>query len=87
LEEKTPPGYVKALLVVAHLFSSPVEQISEHDAKKLVRHIYQAVFGCDDWANFPRQTQEFANRANQTQFAEVLGHLAGMSRLISLNKQ
>lgn len=79
MEEATCSGYTKALLVVAHLFSSPVEQISQHDAKKLVRHIYSAILASNKWSRFGLESAEqFKLKADQSMLASVLFRLSEM---------
>jgi hypothetical protein len=81
LEEKSCSGFVKALLVVAHLFSSPVDQINEQDARKLVRQIYSAIFSVDSWKEFNvHNVEQFKLKADQTAVASVLFRLSEMSK-------
>lgn len=86
LEEKSCSGFVKALFVVAHLFSSPVEQISDQDAKQLVRHIYAVVFAADPWSKFDAENAErFKLKADQSALASILFRLSETSESFFLN--
>jgi hypothetical protein len=81
LEEKSCSGFVKALLIVAHLFSSPVEQISDQEAQKLVCQIYSAIFAMDHWKEFnAHNAEQFKLKADQTAVASVLFRLSEMSK-------
>jgi hypothetical protein len=82
LEEKTCSGFVKALLVVAHLFSSQVEQISQNDAKKLIQHIYTAILAVDPWEQFDSNSaDQFKLDADNTILSSILFKLSEMGKI------
>jgi hypothetical protein len=72
---------MKALLVVATLISSAVEEFPEKEARTYVKHIFKAILASDKWKTFDATNSErFKLQAAQTALSSVLLKLFEMGK-------